>query len=174
MRAICARSECGKEFYSKHSTAKYCSRECSGTVNIRNLSHRNSRKYSDEQLLEAIRNFHIRTGRVPSKRDFDNIVDSVTYRKRFGSWSNAIMMAGLVPRIPFPPSFLVGRRRTIRMSLRFSVLKRDGFKCRYCGGTPNLGYLLHVDHIDPSGPTEEWNLVTSCWICNVGKSDIVL
>lgn len=60
--------------------------------------------------------------------------------------------------------------------LRFEILKRDGFKCRYCGATA-IESLLHVDHVHPKsegGDDDPANLVTSCSSCNLGKSNIKL
>lgn len=55
--------------------------------------------------------------------------------------------------------------------LRFEILKRDGYACRYCGATaPDV--VLHVDHVTPvsvGGGDEPNNLVTSCADCNAGK-----
>lgn len=55
--------------------------------------------------------------------------------------------------------------------LRFEILKRDGYACRYCGATaPDVP--LHVDHVVPislGGGDEPNNLVTSCADCNAGK-----
>lgn len=59
-------------------------------------------------------------------------------------------------------------------SLRYDVLKRDGFKCRICGVSASDGVKLHVDHIKPiskGGKTELNNLRTLCSACNLGKSD---
>jgi hypothetical protein len=58
---------------------------------------------------------------------------------------------------------------------RFEILKRDGFRCRYCGVT-SVGALLHVDHVPSSkgGPDDPANLVTACSDCNLGKSDVPL
>jgi hypothetical protein len=62
----------------------------------------------------------------------------------------------------------------IPAQLRFTVLLRDGFRCRYCGRTaaePGVG--LHVDHVVPlvaGGATCEDNLMTACSECNLGKS----
>ncbi len=56
--------------------------------------------------------------------------------------------------------------------LRFEVLKRDKFKCQYCGATVTDGAPLHVDHIVPEcdgGETSMINLVTACMTCNIGK-----
>ena len=56
--------------------------------------------------------------------------------------------------------------------LRFEVLRRDNFTCRYCGqSAPNT--KLEVDHIvelADGGTNSLDNLVTSCYACNRGKS----
>lgn len=63
--------------------------------------------------------------------------------------------------------------RKVTKSTRFEVLKRDSFKCQYCGATaPET--VLHVDHIEPvsrGGSNDLTNLITSCSGCNLGKSD---
>jgi hypothetical protein len=54
---------------------------------------------------------------------------------------------------------------------RFTVLKRDGFTCQYCGRKPPA-VVLHVDHITSrynGGSDDEGNLITSCAECNHGK-----
>ena len=64
----------------------------------------------------------------------------------------------------------------ISVRLRFEVFKRDCFTCRYCGRkSPDV--VLEADHIIPrseGGADDEMNLVTSCWECNRGKSDVPL
>jgi 5-methylcytosine-specific restriction endonuclease McrA len=50
------------------------------------------------------------------------------------------------------------------------IMKRDGYKCLYCGATENLT----LDHILPSsrGGGNEWtNLATCCGSCNVKKGN---
>jgi hypothetical protein len=67
-------------------------------------------------------------------------------------------------------------RKTIGKKLRFEVLKRDSFKCRYCGKTAEQA-PLHVDHVKPvagGGTNDIMNLVTACAACNLGKRDIPL
>lgn len=58
--------------------------------------------------------------------------------------------------------------------LRFEVLRRDNYACRYCGQVaPNV--KLTIDHVVPvalGGPDEAGNLVTACEPCNTGKSSI--
>jgi hypothetical protein len=55
--------------------------------------------------------------------------------------------------------------------LRFEVLERDKFSCRYCGTDGRHG-PLRIDHVVPLalGGTNDWeNLVTCCHACNAGK-----
>lgn len=65
-------------------------------------------------------------------------------------------------------------RKNLSKKIRFEVLKRDMFKCQYCGRSPikDQDVVLEVDHIIPvaeGGNNEMINLVTSCWDCNRGK-----
>lgn len=59
---------------------------------------------------------------------------------------------------------------------RFEILKRDGFRCRYCGATA-VGSVLHVDHVVPiaeGGSDDPANLIAACADCNLGKSSVPL
>jgi hypothetical protein len=60
--------------------------------------------------------------------------------------------------------------------LRFEVLKRDGFTCRYCGRkAPHVS--LEVEHVIPAakcGTDFIGNLVACCYECNIGKGDRAL
>lgn len=68
------------------------------------------------------------------------------------------------------------KRKAIPKRVRFEVLKRDKFTCQYCGAqAPEV--VLNVDHITPvskGGTNDISNLITSCFDCNSGKSDIEL
>lgn len=67
----------------------------------------------------------------------------------------------------------VACRKPVSKRVRFEVLKRDGFRCVYCGAGSS-GVQLEVDHIVPvarGGSNEASNLVTACFDCNRGKSD---
>jgi len=63
------------------------------------------------------------------------------------------------------------KRPPIAQGVRFNVLRRDKFTCRYCGkGSPDA--VLHLDHVKPysiGGEDTEENLVTACQDCNYGK-----
>ncbi|MBQ6893391.1 MAG: HNH endonuclease [Clostridia bacterium] len=66
------------------------------------------------------------------------------------------------------------QRSMMTDSLRYDILKRDGFKCVLCGCSAEDGVKLHVDHIVPiakGGLTVASNLRTLCERCNLGKSD---
>lgn len=59
--------------------------------------------------------------------------------------------------------------------LRFEVLRRDRFRCYYCGarGNETTGAGLVIDHVTPvalGGTDDPSNLVASCGDCNSGKS----
>lgn len=68
-------------------------------------------------------------------------------------------------------------RAEVASGIRFQVLQRDCFRCRYCGISVDEGAILHVDHVVPvsrGGPTTLENLVTACMDCNLGKSNRLL
>ena len=72
---------------------------------------------------------------------------------------------------------VVRRNSSRRLSIRFSVLARDGFRCQYCGRTPEDNVKLEVDHIFPrifGGSDDMNNLITACQECNLGKKDYIL
>lgn len=63
--------------------------------------------------------------------------------------------------------------------LRFEVLARDKFTCRFCGASPakDPSVTLHIDHIVPwskGGETSLDNLQTLCAKCNLGKSNLMV
>jgi hypothetical protein len=67
-------------------------------------------------------------------------------------------------------------KRFIPKQLRFRVLTRDGFICRYCGRKPPE-VTLEVDHVVPyarGGQNTLENLATCCRECNSGKRDVLL
>ena len=68
------------------------------------------------------------------------------------------------------------KRKAISKKLRFEIYKRDKFTCQYCGRkAPDV--VLNIDHIEPianGGTNDILNLLTSCFDCNSGKSNIPL
>lgn len=70
----------------------------------------------------------------------------------------------------------VSRTRTpITKSRRWRLMRRDGFRCRYCGvAADEAGVVLELDHAvawSRGGSDSDDNLVTACERCNQGKSD---
>ena len=66
------------------------------------------------------------------------------------------------------------QRSLMTDSLRYDIMKRDGFRCVLCGRSAQDGVSLHVDHILPvskGGKTEPSNLWTLCEQCNLGKGE---
>ena len=54
--------------------------------------------YTDEELLNYFKQFYEENRRVPAQKDFADspeYPDYKTYKKRFGSWSNALKLVGL-------------------------------------------------------------------------------
>lgn len=67
-------------------------------------------------------------------------------------------------------------RKALGKKIRFEVFKRDAFTCQYCGSKPP-SVVLEVDHIHPvaaGGKDAVDNLITACFDCNRGKSDVLL
>lgn len=67
-------------------------------------------------------------------------------------------------------------RKTISKRLRFEIFKRDSFTCQYCSSKPPK-VPLEIDHIiavSKGGTNEEENLITACFDCNRGKSNVEL
>jgi len=63
-------------------------------------------------------------------------------------------------------------RKTISPRTRYKLLRRDGFRCQYCGKTAEQTEL-EIDHIIPiskGGSDGYENLITACIDCNQGKS----
>jgi 5-methylcytosine-specific restriction endonuclease McrA len=64
-------------------------------------------------------------------------------------------------------------RDPLPAGLRFRILVRDGFRCRYCGRSGDAPrVVLHVDHVVPvaaGGTASEDNLRAACEECNLGK-----
>ena len=64
------------------------------------------------------------------------------------------------------------RRKPIPKRLRFEILARDKYTCRYCRATDAP---LTIDHVVPTvlgGSDDPSNLVAACIDCNAGKSSV--
>jgi hypothetical protein len=105
------------------------------------------------------------------------------YIARHGGWVNAVRAFLVFAAQDELASATVGDVVVARgprdpsLRLRFLVMRRDRFTCRYCGKSPSAhpALELHVDHVVPwsrGGRTEAENLQTLCSACNLGKTDL--
>jgi 5-methylcytosine-specific restriction endonuclease McrA len=80
------------------------------------------------------------------------------------------------------PSELANIRNLIPRPIREFILKRDNHTCVYCSRKEGEYFppesksagVMHIDHVIPiaqNGTDDKLNLVTSCAICNMFKSD---
>jgi len=63
-------------------------------------------------------------------------------------------------------------KRNVTPSIRYEVLKRDGYRCQACGASAKDGARLEVDHRVPiakGGSNHLSNLWVLCDKCNRGK-----
>lgn len=104
-----------------------------------------------------------------------------TYQRRFGSWLKACEAfikhkKGDIEFIKLINEKSSSRNKSINEKTRLKVLKRDNYKCVYCGKSPAIhpGIILHIDHIKPfskDGDNSLENLQTLCNKCNLGKGN---
>jgi hypothetical protein len=155
------------------------------------------RRYTDDECFENLLRVWIHYGRPPMHREMNlppSEVGPKAYTARWKTWNKTLhafverVNADVEENITTPSVDVTESRprlsqtviderdrRDIRLGLRYTVLKRDNFKCVLCGRSPalTLGLELHVDHDKPfsrGGKTEIANLRTLCKDCNLGKS----
>lgn len=87
--------------------------ELGKTPEVEKKSAESRRIYSKEKLIEKIKEFIQKEGRIPSKREFSkhpSYPDYQTYRDYFGTWNNAIRDAGYEPALSwFSPKNLCAK-----------------------------------------------------------------
>lgn len=146
-----------------------------------------------DRLFENLERLWIALGRQPTKRDLGtprSEFSEAPYKRMFGGWRNALsafvvwanadnsVRKTLAP-VAASAEHKGPQRATPRdpnLRTRFLVMKRDGFRCRYCGKSPatDPGVELVLDHVlawSKGGETTAENLATSCVTCNAGKSN---
>jgi len=75
------------------------------------------------------------------------------------------------PKSPERPERPARRRTGISVGTRYRILKRDNFKCVYCGRNASE-VALQIDHYTPvsaGGSNDDPNLRSACYECNAGK-----
>lgn len=61
------------------------------------------KRLADSDLLDYLKTWILKNNQIPSKNDFDKMESkfkSVTYRRHFGSWGNAVRLVGCTPHSP--------------------------------------------------------------------------
>ena len=126
-------------------------------------------------------------GRQPRKREMVQPLSRYThhpYVRQFGGWLQEMkVFVDFASQSAAEFMTTQSEQRTGRgprepsLRLRFMVMRRDRFACRYCGRSPATvsGLELHVDHIVPwaeGGATTIDNLQTLCMQCNLGKANL--
>jgi hypothetical protein len=146
-----------------------------------NLKFKNTtNRYSKQELfdnIETVWNFKKSQPFLKDMQIAPSKICFATYFNRFGSWKNALMefvkyKNGAI-ELQEPSQFRKSRK-TINNSLKYDVMKRDNFKCNYCGKSPAIdaNIELQIDHILPiskGGDNYIENLKTICKDCNIGK-----
>jgi hypothetical protein len=143
---------------------------------------KNTSRYTKEELFDNIQRVWDKKGEQPIIGDMEVTPSSIcfsTYYNRFGSWKNALTEFVKYKNgnlIIEPETKLRKSRKTINNSIKYDVMKRDNFKCNYCGKSPatDSNVELQIDHIIPvtkGGDNHLSNLKTICKDCNIGKYD---
>ncbi len=142
----------------------------------------------DAVLLNNLADVWRRLGRQPTWRELTkrggfSKFAGATYKRRFGTWHNALRAFEAFTRkrggrevLPRRARAAARPAREIGWRLRATVLIRDNCLCRMCGASPakDPAVTLHVDHIVPwskGGETVLANLQTLCAVCNIGKGN---
>ncbi|MBD3331003.1 HNH endonuclease [Candidatus Peregrinibacteria bacterium] len=142
------------------------------------------RTISNEELFDNLETIWRILGRQPFVSEVKKPLSKynhATYQRRFGSWLKACEAfikhkKGDIEFIKLVNEKSSNRSRAINEKVRLRVLKRDNYKCVYCGKSPatHLGVILHIDHIKPfskGGDNSVTNLQTLCNKCNLGKGN---
>ncbi len=144
---------------------------------------------ADSELISAVVALWTKTiekeGRRPFASDlkkYEIPYSEDTYRRRFGSWKKALILAynsvsaegkksieapQALPQKLAPKN----QREEISIRKRFLVFKRYQFTCVICGRS-GKGVKLEVDHrlpVSKGGTNSLDNLQTLCFECNRGK-----
>lgn len=141
---------------------------------------RTSNRYSKEELFNNIKTVWDYKGGQPFCKDMDiypSFITFGTYFNRFGSWKKAIeeFIKYSNGELKIEKEATTRKvRKNINNSLRYDIMKRDNFKCQYCGASPakDSDVELQIDHIIPvskGGDNSIDNLKTICNHCNIGK-----
>lgn len=125
------------------------------------------------EQISKIAKIHDYQRRIRELRN-DEGLQILSYRDRHDLKPNEYILVSLdrLPRFS----------HAIDKAQRARILERNGFTCGMCGVTageldpynPIRKVLLHVDHINPDGKTNDDNLRVLCHNCNEGRSNLAV
>lgn len=153
---------------------------------------------SNEECFENLEKVWEKLGKQPSYHDMHGPLSKYSgkpYVRLFGSWRKALetfvkyinegeedqkepLNIAIEKDLSIKKMMHKHRtKREVNWRMRFKVMQRDNFKCKFCGRSPakNSEIELHVDHIKPyskGGESILDNLQTLCSRCNIGKSNL--
>ena len=184
--------ECGEKFLKKNKKHRLCSKKCREIVRERENKKNRKTSFSKGDTNNCLRcgekfimkrfnqcfcSYKCRNG----KQNISRKVRCKECSKEFFTFLSKQVFCSDPYSKKFHKRNSSKQNNTYQNFLkrRFKVLKRDGFKCVYCGrdSKKDNNIILHIDHLIPrskGGSDEINNLVTSCIECNLGKGDILL
>ena len=151
------------------------------------------RPHSRQELFDNLKQLWQKLGRRPR---YEDVVPPLSkfgvtaYTYRFGTFRKALAAflesSTQASEIEAPSKcseedrsrgFVHRTPRTVHLRLRFTIMRRDCFRCCASGRSPanDPGVILQVDHKIAwahGGETVAENLHTLCRQCNAGKSDL--
>ena len=166
------------------------------------VSNQYHKRVPDDELFQNLEAVWRALGRAPKRGDMRPPLSAIgpsAYTRRFDTWRKALEAfvsfvdaetiaresQTIDPPLNQPTEDSVSNTAVVihktprgpGWKLRHLVMRRDNFKCRYCGAAPAItpGVQLVIDHIVPrskGGETLYENLQTLCEPCNGGKSDL--
>lgn len=127
----------------------------------------------ERSLVEQLRKTPTTDQQITVQAKYHNVFEKKEYNRSRSFDVNEIKECCAIAEslVPNQSSTQI-ERNLMTNSLRYNIMKRDGFRCVLCGASANDGAKLHVDHIFPvskGGKTEPNNLRTLCESCNRGK-----
>jgi hypothetical protein len=143
------------------------------------------KRYSPVELIENLEKIWKDFGYPPGKRQirkFGLKISETPYKKLWGSVRAACECVAAFHEGRISRELLLAgkisepRRTPIPLNVRWTVLKRDNYRCVKCGESPSNDHqvMLEVDHIlsvARGGGNDIENLQTLCQRCNQGKKD---
>jgi len=170
------------EYKCPVESCKFSTDNCRGVSSHLSYHDENVEYPTKEMLLSAIKNLQDSLDRVPTFDDMKNKGEfsATLYYKRFGSWSDAVNLAGFdvrtTPTGEESPHWTGGKTKFYKTesgeAWRKAVFQRDEYTCQDCGD--DTGGNLNAHHIKrrsehPKYELMVWNGVTLCKQCHIER-----